>query len=41
LKAALVKPIDEKHQDFFKNTFLELAVRWKKCSDVIGDYFVK
>jgi len=41
LKAAVVKFFDGKHPDYFKKAFLELGVRWKKCTDVFGDYIEK
>ena len=37
LKSALAKFFNEKHPDFFKKAFLELAFHWKKYADVFRD----
>jgi len=40
-KVARVKFFDEKHPDFFRKAFVELAVCWKKYADVFGYYIEK
>lgn len=41
LKSAVTEFLNEKSKEFFKKAFSELAMRWKKCVDVNGNYFEK
>ena len=41
LKEAVTNWLNEKPSDFYKEAFLELARRWKKCVAAYGSYIEK